>query len=210
MNIAALAAALKGDTVNALVASTPGGIEAQEKAGQTTFVAGDMLPKEISGATREQLVALGFIFGDDLDNLFVVAKLPADWKKQATDHDMYSIIIDEQGRERASIFYKAAFYDRRTDMRMTRRYAYDVQPVGGWGAVATEGGEWVCIVTDCDKEIWRSAILEPEPEYSGKPQEADKRQAWLDWSTKKDVLGEQGQQYLNEHYPNWRNPLAYW
>ena len=49
MNPAALAAASRGDLANALIASTPGGIERQEAAGQRTLVESAMLPKEISG-----------------------------------------------------------------------------------------------------------------------------------------------------------------
>ena len=71
MNSATLAAASRGDLANLLVASTPGGIERQEAAGQRMLVASAMLPKEIHGATREQLTALGFKFGADVDELFV-------------------------------------------------------------------------------------------------------------------------------------------
>ena len=39
MNIAALQAALRGDIYNAGIASQPGGIEAQELAGQAALVA---------------------------------------------------------------------------------------------------------------------------------------------------------------------------
>lgn len=125
MNLAALAAASRGDLANALVASTPGGIERQEAAGQRTLVDSAMLPKEISGATREQLTALGFKFGADVDELFVTCELPPGWTTRGTDHSMHSDLLDEQGRKRAGIFYKAAFYDRRADMSMERRYRVD-------------------------------------------------------------------------------------
>lgn len=43
---AAIVAALAGDTSNALAAMTPGGIEAQEAAGQRALVASTTLPKD--------------------------------------------------------------------------------------------------------------------------------------------------------------------
>lgn len=48
--------------------------------------------------------------------------MPDGWKKEPTDHDMWSRIVDEKGRERAMVFYKAAFYDQRADMRLVGRY----------------------------------------------------------------------------------------
>lgn len=63
MNPAALSALLKGDIDNAVIASTPGGIERQEAQGQRKLVESAMLPKEINGATREQLTELGFKLG---------------------------------------------------------------------------------------------------------------------------------------------------
>ena len=115
-NPAALSALVNGNITNAIVASTPGGIEAQEKAGQLALVASTDMPKELDRAAFE---ALGFTFGEPVDELFVTATLPPGWKRQATDHSMWSKIVDEQGRERVAIFYKAAFYDRRAHARIT-------------------------------------------------------------------------------------------
>ena len=56
-----------------------------------------------------------------------MVKLPAGWKKQATDHSMWSKLLDESGAVVASIFYKAAFYDRIAEMNCApycRRYAW--------------------------------------------------------------------------------------
>ena len=39
--------------------------------------------------------------------------MPQGWTRRATDHDMHSEILDEAGKIRISVFYKAAFYDRR-------------------------------------------------------------------------------------------------
>ena len=114
MTPAALAALANGDIDNAAIAATPGGIEAQEAAGQATFCAQEILPKD--HGDREAYEALGFRFGEDYDDIFVNASLPSGWAKRATDHSMWSDIVDENGTVRARVFYKAAFYDRRAFM----------------------------------------------------------------------------------------------
>ncbi len=104
-----LMALLNGDDENAMVAATPGGIEAQEARGQQQFVNTSTLPIEVRNGTYE---AHGITVGEPVDDLFVSVTLPDGWKKVPTSHSMWSDLIDEQGRVRASIFYKAAFYDR--------------------------------------------------------------------------------------------------
>lgn len=94
-----------------------------EKRGQRQLVASMLLPTDRCHdiAVYE---ALGFKFDtvDPRDNLFQEVSLPPGWKKVRTDHAMWSKIIDEKDRERASIFYKAAFYDRRANMRLAPRF----------------------------------------------------------------------------------------
>ena len=91
----------------------PGSIEASEARGQHELVASTQLPCRVIG-DKSQLEAAGVVFGEPTPNdpLFCEAKLPAGWKKEATDHSMWSKLVDDKGRTRASIFYKAAFYDR--------------------------------------------------------------------------------------------------
>lgn len=102
-----------------LVTAMPGGIEAQERRGQQELVASTSLPTEVHG--REWFEAQGVVFGDVLpgDNLFCNATLPAGWKKVATDHDMWSDLVDAEGNKVGAIFYKAASYDRSAFMRRT-------------------------------------------------------------------------------------------
>lgn len=66
---AALKALAEGDTDNFLVASTSGGIEAQEKAGQLALVNSHNLPKEMDDKTKAALEGYGVVFGDDKDFL---------------------------------------------------------------------------------------------------------------------------------------------
>jgi hypothetical protein len=119
---AALNALLKGDIKNFNVASTPGGIEAQEVEGQKEFVASKTLPKEInSGGTKEELERMGIVFGEIVDDLFINVTLPKGWKIEASDHSMWSDLIDDKGCVKASIFYKAAFYDRKAFININSR-----------------------------------------------------------------------------------------
>lgn len=196
MNLAALQAALNGDLENAMVASTPGGIEAQEKAGQTMFVSNATLPKEmLGGCTREMLEAIGIKFGADVDDLFVTAQLPDGWKKRATDHSMWSDLFDEKGRKRAAIFYKAAFYDRKAHISLCRRYnisVYEACDANGNAAEYGKHSHMKTIVQDCGVLLHEVGLREDR-----------------DYATC-DAHEAQAEAWLNEHYPDWRNPLAYW
>lgn len=91
--------------------SSPSAIVASEKAGQAQFVASATLPVDMRGVTIAELESLGFTFGDE-SGLFVAATLPPGWSKKGGTHDMWSYIHDDQGKERASVFYKAAWYDQ--------------------------------------------------------------------------------------------------
>lgn len=117
------------------IAGFPGGIEASEAAGQRQLVASEVLPVDIThyrvGEERRDAIQLleswGFVFGEGVqgDPIFRHAKLPPGWKKEATEHSMWSRIVDEKGRERCSVFYKAAFYDRSATMHVSSRYRID-------------------------------------------------------------------------------------
>lgn len=87
-----------------------GFVERMESAGQAQLVNSTMLPTKGS----DELEALGFTLGDvdRADPLFRAVTLPEGWRKEATDHSMWTRILDPQGRERVAVFYKAAFYDR--------------------------------------------------------------------------------------------------
>jgi len=187
---AAVSALIKGDRDNFMVATTPGGIEAQEKQGQTDFVATAILPLDLNrSCTWEQLAQIGIIKGELVDDIFVRVTLPPGWSKRPTDHSMWSELLDEQQRVRASIFYKAAFYDRSAHLNLAPRYQChmdwvipDDYPSGRYYAVQ-----------DCHTVIWRTADQAAHNEYA-----------------KQEKLRAEALAWLTEHYPDWQNPLAYW
>jgi hypothetical protein len=186
---AVLAAAAAGDMHNALVAATPGGIEAQEAAGQATLCANEQLPKDMRGATREQLEAIGFKFGTDIDELFVTAHLPPGWKKAATDHSMHSDLVDDKGRERAGIFYKAAFYDRRAYLSFNPRYSEN-----HYVECPANPGVYQVQVEDARRQMRVFGTY------------AKGREGWDECSRLEGLA----RAWLDEQFPLWRDPLAYW
>jgi hypothetical protein len=181
-NPAALAAFARGDIENAILAGTPGGIEAQEKAGQA------MLPKDMGykPPTREAITAAtGIQFGVDADDLFVNVTLPPGWKLQATDHSMWSDLLDADGVKRAGIFYKAAFYDRNASITFNGRYRQDsdyAKPRSTFYVVDTRTGERLFTAGDCACD-----------DYQGK-----------------EPLRAAAKNWLDEQFPDHGDPLAYW
>lgn len=113
----------------------------QERAGQHQLVNSELLPTD--HGDDAPWLALGFTFGDPVpgDPLFVHATLPEGWEKQATDHAMGSVIVDTLGRERVSIFYKAAWYDRSANMHLVGVSWYVAKHVEYDGPLVISG-EW--------------------------------------------------------------------
>jgi len=183
---AAVAAAMRGDLENFIAATTPGGIEAQEACGQQQFVNSSTLPKRCIGCTREQIEALDIIFGEDVDDLFVRVTLPAGWSIVPTDHSMWSKLIDERGRERAAMFYKAAFYDRDAHIslshciRITRRWYDETNETDA--AVLCANGNILFETGRVGRRDWDAV----------------------------DKIEQTAHAWADEHYPDHKNPLAYW
>lgn len=171
-------------------------IPQQEKRGQRELVNSAVLPRQINHGSLQQFEQMGIVFGEIVDDLFIRATLPDGWKKVPTDHDMWSHLVDDQGRERASIFYKAAFYDRDAFMSLTQRFTTTTQPVGGYGSKHDDNTPYECVVLDGGQVIWTS-----KPLQLGKGRDRWELQA---------ALQQQGIGLLDENYPMWRDPTAYW
>lgn len=167
----------------------------QEKRGQAQFVHSDVLPKDMRGH-RATFEAMGVVFGDDHDDLFVKCTLPEGWSKQATDHRMRSNVIDEKGRERIYVFYKAASYDRSAHCSPVRRFGYGTKPETGYENYTYGVTPDVPYVEDCGVEIWRGEPMAPTEEIPSYKIDA--------------VLRPIAQAWLEEHYPDWEDYLAYW
>ena len=96
----------------------PQAIENQEAEGQKQLTESSQLPIKVNSprgvVASEKYSELGItvIGQSENDRLFLDVTLPEGWRIEATDHSMWSRLIDAQGKEVAMIFYKAAFYDR--------------------------------------------------------------------------------------------------
>lgn len=203
-NPTALMALMSGRIDDALTASIPGGIEASEALGQQEVVHGWQLPKERLLVHREKLEAMGFVFGEEIDDVFVSVKLPAGWSKNATDHNMWSDLLDNRGRRRAGIFFKAAFYDRNGHMDWKTRFSVDVRLEGGHSIYDLRK---VCqkrcyaTVLDVDTKVYRT-------ELSAEPLSVE---VYCDANEKlQEPLIAQARAWLNERYPNWHDSFAHW
>jgi hypothetical protein len=110
-----------------IMGGNPGAIEAQEAQGQKELVASSQLPRKCNSPRnidlKRQYKEMGIKVNDsDGDPLFFDAVLPKGWELRSTDHDMWNGLFDDKGRERATIFYKAAFYDRDSFINFNCRY----------------------------------------------------------------------------------------
>lgn len=123
---AALGALLNDDFENFLAASRPGGIEAQEAAGQAKLCQqASRLPVDLgySGVKWGEIERFwGIKHGEVTDKIFYSVTLPEGWKLVPTDHSMWSKLVDGNGSERAAIFFKAAFYDYNAHLSVSSRY----------------------------------------------------------------------------------------
>lgn len=107
--IASFTAALQGDMAHARMTSED--IVASEQAGQDALISSaHQLPKD---GNWELLTSWGLKITGDAGDLFYNVELPAGWLKKATSHSMHSILIDQKGRKRASIFCN---YDTRANI----------------------------------------------------------------------------------------------
>lgn len=93
-------------------------IKDMEAQGQWELLHSETLPVDMDRNTQEEFEALGFTFGDVVENdpIFRYATLPKGWKREPGGNSYWSVIVDEAGEERVGIFYKAAFYDRHAHM----------------------------------------------------------------------------------------------
>lgn len=186
----------------AMLFGASGAIERSEAIGQVQLVESTDLPAD--GSDNPAFASFGVTFGEPHadDPIFRPATLPAGWKKQATDHSMWSKLIDDKGRERAHIFYKAAFYDRSAHINPNRRFSvardYDVK------ADDDAMSAFRHRVLDCGQVVFETAIVN-----APKARAAD-----ADWEREKAIRAEQEaacQAWLVEHgYENWGDCTAYW
>ena len=149
----------------------------------------------MQGDTQSVLEAAGvrFLGIVEGDPMFQYVELPEGWQKATTGHSMWSDLVDEKGRKRASIFYKAAFYARSAHLGVNRRF--------GVGIDYNKLNEGIAeaIVTDGGQEIYRSTSVEFDAEGDYEVRSASQQEATTE-----------AKAWLVERYPEWENAAAYW
>ncbi len=167
-------------------------VRSQEADGQRSFVGSDTLPTDMRGDARAVLEAAGveFLGTVEDDPMFQYVELPEGWEKVGTDHSMWSELVDEKGRKRASIFYKAAFYDRSAHIGVNRRYGFRLD----YDRLENDGVA-VVNITDCGEVIHTTEPIQfdEDTRYEAQDEAREKAKSWLD-----------------EHYPLWEEASMYW
>lgn len=161
-------------TATKLMIAATGGVIEQEKRGQAELVASKQLPIDgLLGEDRPRWEALGVKILDDGksdDPLFCRVELPTGWRKIATSHNLWTDLVDETGKVRASICYKAAFYDRYARVQL-KRDPDSVCAICGHEQLTTDpcescGSVRVIPISIARQEFgenWRETCFGPEP-----------------------------------------------
>jgi hypothetical protein len=181
-----------------LFGGNPNAIENQEAEGQKELVNSDVLPVDIDKYSKydgkEILENLGFKFLGVVegDEIFQNVEFPNGWKKEPTDHSMHSNLVDDKGRIRGNIFYKAAFYDRSAHMNLKCRYNYEFD---------YEAEEKNGIITSHAKDYDGTVIFSTESEIK------KEGEARYTLSEKHNNIVKE---WLDKNYTDWKNPEKYW
>ena len=201
--------------MNAMTGRSPSdAILDQEASGQRSLVNSEQLPVDGSPGDRcseeyeEAWLGTGIEFGPSVEGeLFRNALLPDDWKLKATDHSMHSELLDDKGRVRASIFYKAAFYDRSARVSIQRRFY--VEEVFGDGSFE-DAKDVTYQVTDAQAQVFRSAPRHV-PGFPGH----DDMKKFEEWKSSQNAAETEGKEeciqwLVGKGYPEWEHPARYW
>lgn len=111
---------------------------------------------------------------------------------------MWTHIIDEKGRERGTIFYKAAFYDRSAHAQLSLRFGVSIDYEN------RSETETAILIEDKCGEIKRRIDHIPRPDWRGDREVAEAN------AQKEDSARKELTEWLNTNYPEWESPSAYW
>lgn len=167
----------------------------QKELARSSSTESQRLPTK--GCNVECLEKLGFTVGERVrgDELFRQVTFPPGWKVEPTDHSMWNNLLDDKGRKRASIFYKAAFYDREAFMMLLTRYSVQYsredldrnrpdKHARSYAVIDTATGEEIHLV----------------------PYRDDTSEPWVP----REVAQKEACSWLKERFPECDDPLAYW
>ena len=212
---------MRGDIKNAIIASTPGGIEAQEAEGQQELVFNSKLPistgrpdgmEKARDFYEKSGIRLGKP-GTGQDKIFIEAFLPEGWCKKATDHSMWSQLLDDKGRERATIFFKAAFYDYNSHLSPSCRFT-----IGTENGMEYDGSEkydqapMYGVVKDAGNIIYQTEPVDFAQGLSTRSETREERLKYyaLEDDAKALLLNQCRQWLIDRGLPDFNVPTNYW
>jgi hypothetical protein len=175
----------------------------QVKLGQEQMVQQKTLPVQMQPESAKQWLAkcgVKFLGQVENDELFQSVELPPGWKKIASGHPWLSMLVDDQGRERARIFYKAEYYDRNASLSIQPRYGvledlnHEV-PKGSDSIAAT--------VMDGSSVLGTGEILFMTKPIGGVEGRKERFRAY--YQAKKEAYT-----WLDQNFPENNDPFAYW
>ena len=160
-----------------------------------------ILPKNMSKEDEDILSSWGIQFLENIDDLSRFVIIPEGWSLERDINPYWTLLKDKKDRERASIFYKGAFYDRGSFIRLLPRYyAADIPERYLSGVTPKEKvsyeivlqGNWYGVVRDGKKVIFKTNPIKG-PSFN-----------------ERDGLRKQGEDWLDQNFPLWKDKNAYW
>jgi hypothetical protein len=175
-------------------------IEDMEAQGQRELTSQTTkLPAE--GSTNPVWKKMGVIFGPLVagDAVFREVKLPQGWGWKAADADtntMWNYLVDERGRVRGKMFYKAAFYDRRATIHPVTRYQCDRE--------SKIKDDYDCPFREVVKDTATGAVLFMT-DWVERPVKYTPEDLAREGAARKQTAA-----WLDANRPEWKDASAYW
>jgi hypothetical protein len=165
---------------------------------ERSFAGGNTLPIQSSNYGfdgKEILEKAGVKFAGIVPGkpLFQYVELPGGWKIVDTERPMWRFLLDEKGRKRAEIYFKAALADVGTHFRVVPRFSASCDR-----SLLEEKGIATGVVYDGGKEIYRTAPIEQDMSVADA------------YGSLSDMAETEAEIWLMEHYPEWQDYSAYW
>lgn len=159
------------------------------------------IPRTIIGGTLQHFLDAGFVVVQDqrgqLDEQnHCVVELPAGWATKAGPaHSYTTLLMDQHGRVRASMYHKMDYGNRcrdRRDMEVVRRFGIDCNAY-----IQGKPNTRAVVVLDAGRAIHTVGTCRVDRNGA---QEQAKR-----FTLEQEAVG-----WLDQHYPGWREPSAHW
>lgn len=200
-----------------VLGGNPRAIELQEKVGQMELSKSQQLPrKSYDGEVIPIYEKLGIKIMEsdkEKDPLFISVVLPKGWKIVPTEHSMYSNLIDSMNRKRASIFYKAAFYDRDASISFNKRFNFEIitysEEINNKYSDFYERKNHTHLfgrVLDGDKVLFETEHTLFKEKYNVN----NAKRWWENYDKLQKSKSEECRKWLNERYPEWNSIYTHW